>query len=118
MAYLLAILSASISLIFVAYGFFVAFSGGFKLPVLFFALPAIGYGLASLFCLHLSVNTLRPYAAIIKYASLGFLVAYLIGSLDLAIISGLELAGFMFALVIVICNWVLLSSIHKNRAGA
>ncbi len=114
---LLSLKSIIISSVFVIVGF----SAVDKKASLFlniFGLSIGMYGLANLILLFVAWRLKQKYAhKLCLTLSIIFLCGYVIGSLDVGVISGLEWYGILVVAVLVFFNWNAIKSVNKYKGN-
>ncbi len=102
----LSILSVAVSAVFVIYGLRVSFTGETPVWVLLFSLACFAYGVLSALLLVFAWFRSGVKAQTgMKYLALIFLVAFVLASLDVGIISGQEVLGIVVVAIMLWLNW-------------
>ena len=114
---LLSLKSIIISSVFVIVGFS-AVDKEASLFINIFGLSIGMYGLASLILLFVAWRLKQKYAHKLCFLlSIIFLCGYVIGSLDVGMISGLEWYGILVVTALVFFNWNAIKSVNKYKGN-
>jgi len=116
---LLSIASFIVSCVFVFYGTGILLSEEVPKWIIAFAIVAAAYGFSSLAILIMAWRRYGTRAKIIiSYLAIGFMVVFVFGSLDVGMVSGLEVAGLLLVGVMLFINWLAVSTVVKWRSVA
>ena len=113
---LLTIASAVVSCGFVAYGAGIMLMEDVEAWFIIMGIAKAVYGFVSLVVLFMAWRDDRKnWRKVIFYFATGFLLLYILGSLDSGMISGLEY-GFLFGVAVLLAiNWVAVRVVMRNR---
>lgn len=113
---ILSLASALVSCVFFAYGAAVLFGEDVPKWSIGFGVVTAAYGLCSFAVL---IMAWRRYGArakkTIKYCAIGFMILFFLGSLDVGMVSGLEVAGLLLVGLMLFVNWIVVSVVVKLR---
>ena len=113
---ILSVASVAVSCVFVFYGSVILFGEEVPKWIIAFGFITAAYGLCSLAILIMAwlrygVNVKKS----IKYLAVGFMIVFFLGSLDLGMVSGLEVAGLLLVGLMLLVNWLAVSVVVKVR---
>lgn len=113
---LLTITSLAVSSVFFVYGAGILFVEEVPKWVIVFGVVTAAYGLCSVAVL---IMAWRSYGAkakkLISYLAIGFMFVFFFGSLDVGMVSGLEIVGLLFVAAMPFINWLAVSVVVKLK---
>jgi hypothetical protein len=116
---LLSIASVVVSCMFVSYGTGIVFGGEVPGWIVTVGVVTAAYGLCSLAVLILAWGRYGEKGKkLIGYLAVGFMVVFFLSSLDVGMVTGLEVAGFLIVVVMLFVNWLAVSTVVKLRNAA
>lgn len=116
---ILTIVSIAASLMLIVYGVRGAFSENIPTWIIVFNIFTIGYGVGSLAILVWAwCNGGNKSIKYIKYMAIGFLALFIIGSMDVGMISGLEFVLILFVALLLCVNWYSVKYVARWRENA
>ena len=116
---ILTLFSVTSSIVFIVYGIGIALGEGVPIWITGFAIITGLYGIGSI----LSILWAWVYGGvkttqIVKRLAITFLALFILGSMDVGIISGLEVVGILGVAAVLWLNWFSVRYIANRRANA
>ncbi|MET0052185.1 MAG: hypothetical protein ABW095_14060 [Candidatus Thiodiazotropha sp.] len=118
-AMILSLIVAAVSVLFVSYGIAIVISEDAPIWIELFALFTIGYGVLAIGSgVWAWFGGGKKAAQIAKVASVAFFVPYVVASMDVGMISGLEVVGILGVGLLLWGNWFAVRFVAQRRAHA
>lgn len=114
---ILTIASLTVSAAFITYGTAIVLGNDVPSWIIVFAILTAIYGISSLVTLGLawSIHYAQKTKKYIKYLAIAFMVLFFVGSLDVGMVSGLEIVGLIVVGLMLLVNWYAVIFIANTR---
>jgi len=112
----LTIVSVAVLVLLVAYGGLIASSQEAPIWIIIFGVVTTIYGLSSLVILFLAWRRYgKKTTKAITNLTIGYIAVFILSSLDVGMVSGLEFAGIVIVGIMLSVNWLAVSVVVKSR---